>query len=257
MLIIIAYFHFSPQKKKKKIWNFREQKNFRPRAKNLFAEKEEEDFDYKSIAHCRIFPSFLLKKKLEFSRTKKFSFTSEKEEEEKKTSIINRSLIVACFHFFPSKIWNFREQKNLFAKKKRKKTSIINRLLIVAYFHLSPQKKRKNRNFREQKNFHKRKIYLRGKGGRGEENFDYKSIAHCIFPFFPSKKKKNLEFSRTKKFSPTSEKEEEEKKTSIINRPLIAYFHFSPQKFGIFDNKKIFAYGRKIYFREKGGRRLR
>ena len=206
MLIIIAYFHFSPQKKKKKIWNFREQKNFRPRAKNLFAEKEEEDFDYKSIAHCRIFPSFLLKKKLEFSRTKKFSFTSEKEEEEKKTSIINRSLIVACFHFFPSKIWNFREQKNLFAKKKRKKTSIINRLLIVAYFHLSPQKKRKNRNFREQKNFHGRKIYLRGKRGSGEENFVYKSIAHYRIFSTKKKKKKKSEISRTKKFSPTGKR---------------------------------------------------
>ena len=154
-LFIIAYFHFSPQKKKKNL-EFSRTKKFSPMGETFICEeKEEEDFDYKSTAHCRIFPSFPLKKKLEFSRTKKFSPTSEKEEEEK-TSIINRSLIVACFHFFPSKIWNFREQKNLFAKKKRKKTSIINRLLIVACFHLSPQKKKKNRNFREQKNFRPR-----------------------------------------------------------------------------------------------------
>ena len=54
------------------------------------------------------------------------------------------------------------------------------------------------------------------------------------------------------------EKKEEEKKTLIINRSLhISIFPLKKKKIGIFENKKIFAHGRKIYLRGKGGRKLR
>ena len=142
--------------------------------------------------------------------------------------------------------WIFYFNASRKGRNRRNKTSIINRLIVACFhfFHLE----KKIGIFENKKIFaHERK------GGRREENFDYKSIAHCrIFLFFPSKKKKKLEiFWR--------EEEEDFDYKSIAHCHIFPFFlsKKKKKKIGIFENKKIFVHRRKIYLRGKEGRRLR
>ena len=117
--LIVACFHFFHLEKKIGIFE----------NKKIFAHERKggrgEDFDHKSIAHCRMFPFFPLKN-LEFSRTKKF-ICEEKEEED-----FDYKSIAHCrmFPSFPSKkkkksefsrTKKFSRAKNLFARKRKKR----------------------------------------------------------------------------------------------------------------------------------------
>ena len=120
-------------------------------------------------------------------------------------------------------------EKFIFVEEEENNISFIILLIILIFFNFSYKKKKK----KKKGIFENKKIFAHGrKEGRGEEDFDYKSLI-AYFHFSPQKKK-NWNFREQKNFRPRTKNlftRKRRKKTSIINRSLIvAYFFFLKRK---------------------------